>query len=177
MEFTPEEWAARFQERITEVVQGKAYFESVSTLLGSHMDGRIFEKGFDSSMQKHQYESTKPVWISNFANPKGGNKGKTGRAQSTSYYTSYKAYKAYLDKPSGGAFVSWWTTGELRDDFRTKVFQLGDNEVGTGVTSPINADKIKWLENKYGNIFQPTEEEEKTLARIFSEEIDLILSK
>lgn len=176
MEFTPEEWAARFKERITEVVQSDVMFASVSTLLGE-MSDRIFTDGYNSAMEQHLYEYTKPLNIDNNRIPKGVNSGATGKAEKTSYFTSYAAFKTVLGRGSGGSFVNFWLTGELKSDFTTKVFQLGEGEVGTGVSTEVNAGKVEGLEEKYGKVFQPTEKEKERLTKLVEDEINLIMTK
>lgn len=144
---------------------------------------RIFHDGLDSSnSQIGSYATSPEVWIENDYHRRGkSNGGKTGRAQKTSYYKSYAAFKR---SQGFGSNIVLRQTNRLQSDFANR--QISPNSDGLPNSKPIkvnanryieritseNVDKIKGREH----VFNFSNEEKKVFNQVFNETAIKILN-
>lgn len=147
---------------------------------------RIFHLGLNSDNAPIGTYATSPeVWIENDYHRRGGNNGgKTGRAEKTSYYQSYAAFK----RTQGfGSNVVLRQTNRLQSDFANK--KISVNADGVPQSKPIkvnvnryieritseNEGKLLGAEKRYGNIFDFTTEEMQKFNEVYNDEAIRIL--
>lgn len=65
-------------------------------------------------------------------------------------------------------------TSRMRQDY--SIVKATKKQVILGFKSPRNADKADWMEDRYGDIYKPTAEEDLTFQRVVEFELNRILS-
>lgn len=119
---------------------------AASTVL-ARQKPRIFEQGLAENGSKIGTYGTNPISISK--NRQARNTGKT-------YFKGgYAEYKTDIGKNPG--YVNLDNTSQMKGDYG--VIVNGD-ELGNGFQNDVNADKARWMEEKYGkDIFALTDSE------------------
>lgn len=161
------------------------------------MGERIFDDGKKESGAKIGSYSTKPIYISAAAvpKPKGRPIGKTGKSKFESgkkagqdhamrYFASgYKGYRENIGRQA--SFVDLSLTGELRMDFgntrsekeTSKPVKVSDLEYQIRLDKPINQDKREGADEKYGTIFELSDNEKRTFYNTVQFEFNRRLNK
>ena len=152
-------------ERIKNEVHPLAVISTHGTMLAV----RIFERGEDVTGKTYQYNDSKEIWVSDRTSPVGSrNQGKTGRAQKTSVFASYKKYRGDIGRETSQ--VNFRLTNELQLDFLSTIRAGEGGRVVSGVKSEHNFKKLEGLEQKYGaKIFTPNEAERANIRRLIAE--------
>lgn len=148
-------------ERIKNEVHPLAVISTHATRLAV----RIFDRGEDVTGKTFQYNDSTEIWVSDRTSPKGSqNQGKTGRAEKTSYFASYKQYRSDIGRET--SHVNFRLTNELQLDFISTIKSEGGGRVISGVKMDSSAKKIEGLEQKYAaKIFTPNQSEKENIAR------------
>jgi hypothetical protein len=124
---------------------------------------RIFQSGKAADESRIGTYSEKPISIS-----KKNQSRNTGR---THFPKGYRQYKSLTGK--GSSFVNLRNTDQMMFDLGTH--KLSQNEYSIGFTNDFNADKAKWMEDKYDKAIFPTTAGEDNLAmRIVQIELNKI---
>lgn len=124
---------------------------------------RIFGQGKASDNSQIGRYSTKATSISKKQQAK-----QTGK---TYFKGGYREYKSLIGK--GSSFVNLRNTDQMQMDLGTQV--IGNNEFAIGFTNDFNADKMEWMEAKYGkNISDTTNKEDDLFAKVYEFEINKI---
>lgn len=158
------------------------------------MGERIFDEGKKESGAKIGSYSTKPIYISAAAvpKPKGRPIGKTGKSKFESgakagqdhksrYFNSgYKGYRDNVGRQT--SFVDLSLTGELRLDFgngkiTAEPRKQSDLEYQIRLDKPINQDKREGADEKYGTIFELSDNEKRTFYNTVQFEFNRRLKK
>lgn len=170
---TIEEFKLKLEQALAEIKANDIPLRLASYGALAQISKRVFTDGLNSDGGAiGQYNSTDPIYInpkkafggSKLGPPRGKNgdtKFKDGRSHVTVYLDSYKDYKSILGKPSGGAYVNLELSGDLKSDFENNMAprQINTHEYIIGLKRPINIEKRKGLEGKYGRIFFMTQKE------------------
>ena len=170
---TIEEFKLKLEQALAEIKANDVPLRLASYGALAEISKRVFTDGLNSDGGAiGQYNSTDPIYInpkkafggSKLGTPRGKNgdtKFKDGRSHVSVYLDSYKDYKSILGKPSGGGFVNLELSGDLKSDFENNMAprQINTHEYIIGLKRPINIDKRKGLEAKYGRIFFMTQKE------------------
>lgn len=172
---TIEEFKDKLRKALAEIDANDTPLRLASYGSVAEVSKRVFTNGGNANGgQIGQYNSTNPIYInpkksfggSKLGPPRGKNgdtKFKDGRSHVTVYLDSYKDYKAALGKPSGGAYVNFELSGDLKSDFENGSVptpqQRGPHEYFVGLKRQINVDKVAGLEAKYGKVFALTDAE------------------
>lgn len=154
----------------------------------AEMTTRIFSKGELTAGGKiGSYDDTKPLYVEDSKLRKSGtHKGKTGKSIKTSYYKSYKALRQQQGAES--AFVNVRFTNDLQSDFANADLSSTSNALATPKPQLVRADakeivyqvslkralnikKKEGLEDKYGEIFAPSEKEKQTFYTVLRKEV------
>ena len=120
---------------------------------------RIWEQSLNSngsSLLSVSGYSTTPMYSSAKSLPRktGNNKGKTGKPIQSEYFSGgYAQMKAAVGRPPAELF------GTLRSDFASSPVILNGSKVVISVSRNESAEKVVALEKKWGEMFQPTEQE------------------
>jgi hypothetical protein len=138
----------------------RAMIAAVNSVLVKHKT-RIFQEGLAANNSKIGDYSTKPTYIS--VNRQAKNVGKT------KFEGGYREYKTLLGK-GGGALVNLRDTDQMMFDLGTTVSK---NEYGIGFNNDFNADKSKWMEDKFNkDIFITSDQEDELFVRVVQAEIE-----
>src|SRR5690606_23590970 len=98
---TPKEYADRLRAAAEKLNTDYIITVSVGSAIAD-MAPRIFERGEDVNGGTRNYNTTDEIWVSDLTSPKGKqNSGKTGRAEKTSYFSSYNAYMGKMGRRNG----------------------------------------------------------------------------
>lgn len=146
----------------------------------THADvvNRVFGQGKNSNNGKIGSYSTKPTLAgsSSFTTKSGFNKiaGSKTKRRKLKWATISSGGKnvALFEVPGGykqirsldgrqAAFVDLTRSGELKGDFSRAALRQSPFVWLTGVRKPINSKKLQGIQEKYGNVFQPTKSERK----------------
>ena len=181
---TPSE---RIQEMILRLQEmedgGRELLIAAGSAVGE-MGIRIFERGENSSGATFSYSTKGPIWVSDLAVPQGKkNTGKTGRAQKTSVYDSYKAMRSQQGRSDDP--VNWRFTGELKSDFfntpnadnNTPQLEFKSGVVEVRLKNDENIKKRVGIDRKYKNVFSISEQEKKLFRDTLRFEIKKTLSR
>jgi hypothetical protein len=129
---------------------------------------RIWNQGLNSdsqSMISVSPYSTKPLYINPDRLPRkaGSNVGKRGTPIESSYFSGgYSQMKSEVGRPPAELI------GTLRSDFVSTQFVTSGMKLQISVSKNESAGKVAGLQNKYGRIFYPTEEELKTMGEVIA---------
>jgi hypothetical protein len=188
---TPTEFADKLRLQVAELVTKNVPLLIASTSTQSEIATRIFIRGEATASGKiGNYNNTTPLYL-NPNNPKvfgmsrigSPGKFKNGKEKKT-VKTTYKGYKAFLDRPSGGAFVSLELTGDLKSDFTNNV-SIGSKDILNRVSvneytcelSDINRLKAEGNEGRFGrDIFKLSNGEKDLFYKIAEFELRKIFS-
>ena len=148
----------------------------IGVSLAAKVIDRIQNEGLASDGNKIGSYSTKETVINdpNFAKtrvPKGGGKGSKFEFQPISqpskkgkkgYYGvlfkgGYKEFRQTLGL--NHAFVDVTLTGQMTNDFATTLFIISPDKVALGFSNAVNSDKAGYMADKYGEMFELTNEE------------------
>lgn len=173
---TTKEYIASLQKAITEIKSGEALQRAAQSV---HND-RVL-RIFDVGSVARGYNSTKPVWIENKYVRNSQNKGKTGRAEKTSYFKSYKAFKGAIGM---GTDVNFRVTNDLQMDFANSRINPNSGKPDTGtvikvsnelfveeIRSSENMDKLKGNIARFGDFIAFTSAEKKKFETILQQEL------
>ena len=174
---TTKEYIASLQKAITEIKSGEALQRAAQSV---HND-RVL-RIFDTGSVARGYQSTKPVWIENKYVRNNRNKGKTGRAVKTSYFSSYKAFKGAIGFDNSN--VNFRVTNDLQMDFANSRVNPNSGKPDTGnvikVSNSLFVEEIRSSENmrklkgniaKFGNFIVFTSGEKKKFNDILKFEL------
>jgi hypothetical protein len=170
---TIEEFKLKLEQALAEIKANDTPLRLASYGAVAQISKRVFTDGGNADGGAiGQYNSTKPIYLnpkksfggSKLGTPRGKNgdtKFKDGRSHVTVYLDSYKDYKSILGKPSGGAYVNLELSGDLKSDLENGMapIQISTHEYAIGLKRPINIEKRKGLEARYGKIFAMTNKE------------------
>lgn len=170
---TIEEFKLKLEQALAEIKANDTPLRLASYGAVAQISKRVFTDGGNADGGKiGQYNSTDPIYLnpkkafggSKLGTPRGKNgdtKFKDGRSHVTVYLDSYKDYKSILGKPSGGGYVNLELSGDLKSDFENGMapIQISTHEYAIGLKRPINIEKRKGLEARYGKIFAMTNKE------------------
>lgn len=170
---TIEEFKLKLEQALAEIKANDTPLRLASYGAVAQISKRVFTDGGNADGGAiGQYNSTDPIYLnpkksfggSKLGTPRGKNgdtKFKDGRSHVTVYLDSYKDYKSILGKPSGGGYVNLELSGDLKSDFENGMapIQISTHEYAIGLKRPINIEKRKGLEARYGKIFAMTNKE------------------
>lgn len=168
---------------------------AVYTIVGEQSI-RIFQMGLNSAGSKiGVYNTSNSLYVNTSKSApiknspigkNGDTKFKNGKSHKSTYYKSYKEFRAKQKRESG--FVNLRLTNELQSDFSnakisktsTKVIQgqpirVNANYYKTELKKDINQKKREGLEDKYGKIFSLTKEEKAKYFAILQKELKIAL--
>jgi hypothetical protein len=91
---------------------------------------------------------------------------KSDGTQIGTYSNSYLEYRIEQGKGSASN-VTLFFTGQMQIDF--DVAPIGENAYGLGYSNTLNFDKANWAEDRFGIIFQPTEQELQEIEDVAAE--------
>lgn len=126
---------------------------AITSVMAVHKP-RIFEKGLDRNGAKIGVYGTKPISIS---------KSRQARQTGQTYFKGgYSEYKQAIGKNPG--FVNLRNTDQMMEDYG--IVGAGTT-LGFGFQNQLNADKVKWMEDKYNrDIFNLSDAESKVLVTV-----------
>lgn len=177
---TMDEYIKVLDKRIAAIDKiGPGLFVAVKSVQALQVE-RIFESGLASDNTKiGQYNSTDPLYVSNQNSPiKGSGKGKPNlegksKKTKTTYYESYKDYRATIGRESG--FVNLRLFGRLQSDLANAPIQVNENTYDVRVSSE-SYGKLKGNEKRFGKkITRLTDEENKTYLKVLNFELNKII--
>ena len=91
---------------------------------------------------------------------------KSDGTQIGTYSNTYLQYRIDQDKGSASN-VTLFFTGQMQNDFN--VAPVGENAYGLGYSNGLNFDKANWAEDRFGIIFEPTEQEFQQIEDVAAE--------
>jgi len=91
---------------------------------------------------------------------------KSDGTQIGTYSNSYLEYRIEQGKGSASN-VTLFFTGQMQLDFN--VAPIGENAYGLGYSNSLNFDKANWAEDRFGIIFEPTEQEFQQIEDVAAE--------
>lgn len=166
--------------RSTKIQSGAALQIAAQTV---HAD-RV-ERIFDTGSVARGYNSTTPIYIENKYVRNNRNKGKTGRAQKTSYFSSYKAFKENIGM---GSEVNFRVTNDLQMDFSNSQVNPNTGAPSAGnvikvnnflfveaLRSSENVDKLNGNIKRFGNFVAFTSGEKEKFNKILQAELTATL--
>lgn len=171
--------AAILNAKLARIKTGPAFELAFKDALAQQSQ-RIFEDGKKTDGSTIGSYDSKPFYADPDASPKATTKkGKRGKAIKGGYYAGgYRQYRAQQGREAG--FVNLRLNNELQSDYANLNISVSSNQVvppkPTVVTplllkvvikKPINQQKIKGLEAKYGVIFNLSQSEINTLTGSF----------
>lgn len=173
---TTEQYIADLQRTATKLQNGQALQRAAQDV---HAD-RV-ERIFDIGSVARGYNSTKPVWIENKYVRNNRNNGKTGRAEKTSYFQSYKAFKEAIGM---GSEVNFRVTNDLQMDFANSQVNPNSGSPDAGqvikksntlfveaLRSQDNVDKLNGNIKRFGNFVRFTDAERQKFNNILKMEL------
>lgn len=153
---TTQEYVKKLNGKIQTLKSGKALnIASQSTHV--KMVERVFEKGLDSDGEKHEYNSTDPLYINPLTDspkkfpPKGKNgdtKFKNGKKHKTGYFKSYKAFREAIGYPADKMNLILFNI--FHSDFGKAVIKINNESFVSTVTNEGNKGKLE----KFSNYFK-----------------------
>lgn len=169
-QLTPKQFIASLRQKVDALKKDNKPLQIAAQTVHALRVNRIFHLGLNADGGQIGTYSTSPeVWIENDYHRRGGNNGgKTGRAEKTSWYQSYAAFKR---NQGFGSNVVLRQTNRLQSDFANK--KIAVNSDGVPQSKPIkvnvnryieritseNEGKLLGAEKRYGNIFDFTTDE------------------
>jgi hypothetical protein len=142
---------------------------------------RIFDDGVGGS-----YNSTREVWMDN-TQLRRTNRGKTGKAEKTSWFKSYKDLK--VAQGFDGNKVNLRLTNDLQSDFANapitsgtalnvgKVIKVTDNIYIEGLRRPHNVKKLKANIRRFGDFTRFTDAERQAFKNVLQFEFNKLLKQ
>jgi len=91
---------------------------------------------------------------------------KSDGTQIGTYSNTYLEYRIEQGKGSASN-VTLFFTGQMQIDFN--VAPIGENAYGLGYSNILNFDKANWAEDRFGIIFEPTEQEFQKIEDVAAE--------
>ena len=91
---------------------------------------------------------------------------KSDGTQIGTYSNTYLEYRIEQGKGSASN-VTLFFTGQMQIDFN--VAPIGENAYGLGYSNILNFDKANWAEDRFGIIFEPTEQELQQIEDVAAE--------
>ena len=91
---------------------------------------------------------------------------KSDGTQIGTYSNTYLEYRIEQGKGSASN-VTLFFTGQMQIDFN--VAPIGENAYGLGYSNILNFDKANWAEDRFGIIFEPTEQEFQQIEDVAAE--------
>ena len=91
---------------------------------------------------------------------------KSDGTQIGTYSNTYLEYRIEQGKGSASN-VTLFFTGQMQLDFN--VAPIGENAYGLGYSNILNFDKANWAEDRFGIIFEPTEQEFQQIEDVAAE--------
>jgi len=91
---------------------------------------------------------------------------KSDGTQIGTYSNTYLEYRIEQGKGSASN-VTLFFTGQMQLDFN--VAPIGENAYGLGYSNSLNFDKANWAEDRFGIIFEPTEQEFQQIEDVAAE--------
>jgi hypothetical protein len=91
---------------------------------------------------------------------------KSDGTQIGTYSNTYLEYRIEQGKGSASN-VTLFFTGQMQNDFN--VAPIGENAYGLGYRNRLNFDKANWAEDRFGIIFEPTEQEFQQIEDVAAE--------
>jgi len=184
-ELTISQWIAKQQKFRAQLRLGKPLAIAARTVHSERIK-RIFHDGLNSAGASiGNYNRTREIWMKN-TELRRTNRGKSGRAEKTSYFQSYYALKA--DQGFNPDVVNLRLTNDLQSDFANARLSKSDDSVPTDPpikVSPTlwkeelrradNAEKVEALERRFGRIFAPTKRERDEFQRVGELEMKKLL--
>lgn len=165
MAITIEQFIAKQNQRIAELQKNTPLGKAAATVQARIVQ-RVFVKGITSFNSKiGKYNSTNALYISPKRSPrKLPTKGKTGlsvfkngRAHKTTFYSSYKSFRAKQGRQN--AFIDLTLFGNLRSDFSNSLQQVSITKWIAGTKRKENTVKMQGNEKRFGEIFSLTQAE------------------
>ncbi len=144
----------------------------------AHQMGRIFIDGKASNGTNiGSYNSTKPLYVNPLTAPKkfakkgmsGKTKFKNGKPHKTGYFSSYKDFRAALDRPT--SFVNLNLSSQLVKDISNSLTKVSANKYVTGTKNKHNSNKLEGAEDKYGKVFSLTKSEREKFKKVLQAEV------
>jgi len=139
------------------------------------------ERIFDIGSVARGYNSTDPVYIENKYVRNNRNKGKTGKAEKTSYFSSYRAFKEAIGM---GSEVNFRVTNNLQMDFANSSVNPNTGAPNAGNVIKVNnslfvealrsSENVKKLEGniaRFGNFVAFTQAERDKFNKILQLEL------
>lgn len=179
--FYTEQYIKELRKKLQNLKSGKAVAIAAQDTHVKVVE-RIFDKGRNAQDGEiGQYDTSAPLYVNPKYSPKkfpkkgksGKAKFKNGRARKTGFFQSYKDFKQAIGRPT--AFVNLKLSGLLQSDFGKGVQRVSPLRHIAAVRN-INSDKIKGLEDKYGNIFRLTPKERTHYKQVLAYESNKIMS-
>lgn len=175
---TPQELADLFRLQAAEIRDTNLPLLRAAVTTQSQVAQRIFDQGQNSAELRMNYSEKKDMYFDPAKVLGGGKLGKpgkfkNGKPRKTVGPISYKEFKSRLDKPAGGAYVSFELSGDMKSDF-TNSAPLGDDRIVEKINNdeyvvrwkrPINIEKSEGLTAHFGGtpIFDKLTATEKKL--------------
>lgn len=129
----------------------RVMISAMNTVLAAQKK-RIFQNGLASNGSIIGKYSTKPIYIS---------KKKQSRNTGKTYFKGgYREYKSLTGKATGSVVVR--DTDQTMMDLGVHI--LGGGEYGIGFNNQHNADKMRWMEEKYKKDISSTTDKEDDLV-------------
>lgn len=91
---------------------------------------------------------------------------KSDGTQIGTYSNTYLEYRIEQGKGSASN-VTLFFTGQMQNDF--SVAPVGENAYGLGYSNRLNLEKANWAEDRFGIIFEPTEQEFQQIEDVAAE--------
>ncbi len=91
---------------------------------------------------------------------------KSDGTQIGTYSNTYLEYRIEQGKGSASN-VTLFFTGQMQNDF--SVAPVGENAYGLGYSNRLNFEKANWAEDRFGIIFEPTEQEFQQIEEVAAE--------
>jgi hypothetical protein len=203
---TPEQFIQDLRSKAEQIIlENKPFAIAVRTSIALTTQ-RIFADGENSSGSNiGSYDTSRPLYINPDKSPRtgadkpkgveglkkagknGDTKFKNGNDHKTAFVNNYKDFRNRIGRRID--VVNLNLTGQLQSDFANaetafnqvaKIdenrFKVDANTYEVTLKNAFNIKKKKGLEEKYGTIFQPTEQEKNTLARVADFELNKLLN-
>lgn len=90
------------------------------------------------------------------------------------YKGSYLKWRIKNGYETTGTDIVLFLTGQMQRDW--KVIAISNTEYGLGYDNAFNADKAKWAEERFGDIFKHTEEEKAQINLIIEDYLKKVLA-
>lgn len=150
------------------------------------MSARIFEEGKTATGGDIGQYGGGPLYINPNRSPKkfpvkgkpdskgkGDTKFENGKEHKTGYFESYKAYREKIGRQTGK--VDLVLSGSLQSDFSNGLIKKDDFTYNVSVKNVKNRKIIEGVQEKYGNVFSPSQQESENFKDVFNFEVQRLI--